>query len=192
MRASPISLLSPMEPSHSISAIISRRRAPWRRLSEPDSSSFEQSACPWPPPRGRTWRERNFSRVWERLQRRAAKEGVRPFPWHWTRHTHISWALEAGGSSSDVASWVGASLATIEAQLSPLRQPVESTAADGRAPPSHRSAPRSSADRAPRLVHQEHRIRRVQRFRHVRRKQLPMALLASLELDFTPNDRHLS
>jgi len=30
-------------------------------------------------------------------------------------HTHISWALEAGESSSDIASWVGALLATIEA-----------------------------------------------------------------------------
>ncbi len=39
---------------------------------------------------------RNFSRIWERLRRRAQAEGIRPLKLHATRHTWASMALESG------------------------------------------------------------------------------------------------
>ena len=53
------------------------------------------------------WDERHFSRVWERLRRRAQREGVRPFKMHATRHTWASFALEAGKSVRWVADQLG-------------------------------------------------------------------------------------
>ena len=64
-------------------------------------------------PTGRFWSERNFSRAWERLRRRFGK--TRPLPFHSTRHTFVTWALEAGRAPKLVAQWVGASTAVIHA-----------------------------------------------------------------------------
>ncbi len=50
----------------------------------------------------RLWDERHFSRVWERLRRRAQKEGVRPFKLHATRHT---WATMASAARKSVR-WI--------------------------------------------------------------------------------------
>jgi integrase len=66
----------------------------------------------FPSPRGKLWAERNFERMWYRLRRRATD--VRPLKLHCTRHTYITWALEAGISPKRVAEWVGASIAVIE------------------------------------------------------------------------------
>jgi len=55
----------------------------------------------------RWWDERHFSRVWERLRRRAQKEGVRPFKLHSTRHTWATFALAAGKSVRWVADQLG-------------------------------------------------------------------------------------
>lgn len=66
-------------------------------------------------PQGRPWLERNFSRTWERLRRRGTKAGIRPLPFHATRHSFVTWALEDGRSVARVARWVGASAAVIHA-----------------------------------------------------------------------------
>jgi integrase len=55
----------------------------------------------------RWWDERHFSRVWERLRRRAQKEGVRPLKLHSTRHTWATFALAAGKSVRWVADQLG-------------------------------------------------------------------------------------
>ena len=55
----------------------------------------------------RWWDERHFSRVWERLRRRAQKEGVRPFKLHAMRHTWATFALGAGKSVRWVADQLG-------------------------------------------------------------------------------------
>ncbi len=55
----------------------------------------------------RWWDERHFSRVWERLRRRAQREGVRPFKLHATRHTWATFALRAGKSIRWVADQLG-------------------------------------------------------------------------------------
>jgi integrase len=55
----------------------------------------------------RWWDEHHFSRVWERLRRRAQKEGVRPFKRHSTRHTWATFALAAGKSVRWVADQLG-------------------------------------------------------------------------------------
>ncbi len=68
----------------------------------------------FPSPTGLFWAERNFSRAWERLREHFAAAQVRSLPWHSTRHTHISWALDAGQPVRRVCEWVGASLETIE------------------------------------------------------------------------------
>jgi len=47
---------------------------------------------------GTAWDARNFSRVWERLRRRAQREGIRPLKLHATRHTWATLALQAGKS----------------------------------------------------------------------------------------------
>jgi integrase len=71
-------------------------------------------------PRGHFWQERNFTRTWERLRRKAGKEGIRPLGFHSTRHTFITWALEAGHSPKRVAEWVGASPHVIHRHYSHL------------------------------------------------------------------------
>ena len=68
----------------------------------------------FPSPRGFLWQERNFERAWYRLRRRAKKAGVRPLPFHCTRHTFITWALQAGTPVKRVSEWVGASVSVIE------------------------------------------------------------------------------
>jgi integrase len=70
----------------------------------------------FPSPTGKFWRERNFNRVFDRLRRRAAKDGIRPLSLHCTRHTFISWALESGKSPKRVSEWVGASAPVIHAR----------------------------------------------------------------------------
>lgn len=45
--------------------------------------------------------------VWRRLRERAAREGVRPLPFHCFRHTFASLALAAGRDPITVASWTG-------------------------------------------------------------------------------------
>jgi integrase len=51
--------------------------------------------------------ERNFSRTWQRVRRRAQKLGVRPLKLHSTRHTYASSALAAGKSLRWVADQLG-------------------------------------------------------------------------------------
>ena len=53
------------------------------------------------------WDERHFSRVWERLRRRAQSKGVRPLKLHSTRHTWATFALQAGKSVRWVADQLG-------------------------------------------------------------------------------------
>jgi len=65
-------------------------------------------------PEGLFWMERNFSRMWERVRRKALPKGVRPLKFHCTRHTFITWALEAGTPVTRIAEWVGASVEVIE------------------------------------------------------------------------------
>jgi len=68
----------------------------------------------FPSPEGLFWMERNFSRMWERVRRKALPKGVRPLKFHCTRHTFITWALEAGTPVTRIAEWVGASVEVIE------------------------------------------------------------------------------
>jgi integrase len=51
--------------------------------------------------------ERNVTRTWERVRRRAQKAGVRPLKLHTTRHTFASLALAAGRSIRWVADQLG-------------------------------------------------------------------------------------
>ena len=51
--------------------------------------------------------ERNFSRRWERLRRRARREGIRALKLHATRHTWATLALQAGKSVRWVADQLG-------------------------------------------------------------------------------------
>ena len=57
--------------------------------------------------RGGNYDERNLHRAWNRLRRRAAKEGVRPLRLHDARHTFASHALAAGKSVRWVAAQLG-------------------------------------------------------------------------------------
>ena len=66
-------------------------------------------------PTGLFWAERNFNRAWEQLRRRFGKK-ARPLNWHSTRHTFITWALEAGHSPKRVSQWVGASTTVIHSR----------------------------------------------------------------------------
>ncbi len=50
---------------------------------------------------------RNLSRVWDRVRRRAQKEGVRPLKLHCTRHTWATMALGAGKSIRWVVDQLG-------------------------------------------------------------------------------------
>ena len=68
-------------------------------------------------PKGRYWQERNFSRAWEALRRRFGKK-ARPLPFHSTRHTFITWALEAGRHPKKVGEWAGVSEAVIYSNYS--------------------------------------------------------------------------
>lgn len=68
----------------------------------------------FPSPRGKPWAERNFSRTWQRLRTRFAKDRVRPLPFHCSRHTFITRALEANVPVTVVAGWVGASPSVIQ------------------------------------------------------------------------------
>lgn len=66
-------------------------------------------------PTGKAWQESNFSDHFRRVRRRALREaGVRPLPLHATRHSFITWALEAAVPVKRVSEWVGASVAVIE------------------------------------------------------------------------------
>jgi integrase len=56
---------------------------------------------------GGSWDERHFSRVWERLRRRARREGIRALKLHATRHTWATLALQAGKSVRWVADQLG-------------------------------------------------------------------------------------
>jgi hypothetical protein len=56
---------------------------------------------------GNALEERNFSREWYRLRRRAEKEGIRPLKLHTTRHTWATFALQAGKSLRWVAEQLG-------------------------------------------------------------------------------------
>ena len=51
--------------------------------------------------------ERNVSRTWQRLRRRAVNEGVRPLTLHAARHTFASLAIESGRSIRFVAEQLG-------------------------------------------------------------------------------------
>ena len=50
---------------------------------------------------------RNFNRLWDRLRRRARREGIRPLKLHATRHTWATLALRAGKSVRWVADQLG-------------------------------------------------------------------------------------
>ena len=73
-----------------------------------------QSDWVFPSSTGLLWHERNFERAWYRLRHRAKKAGVRPLPFHCTRHSFITWQLEGGVPTKRVAEWVGASVRVIE------------------------------------------------------------------------------
>jgi hypothetical protein len=101
------------------------------------SSELSSADSDWvfPSPRGLLWQERNFARAWYRLRHRAKKAGVRPLPFHCTRHTFITWALEAGTPVKRVSEWVGASVSVIEqtyAHVMPQVAPDLSFAGMGR------------------------------------------------------------
>ncbi len=51
--------------------------------------------------------ERNLSRAWYRVRRKAQKEGVRPLKLHTARHTYASMALASGKSVRWVADQLG-------------------------------------------------------------------------------------
>jgi integrase len=68
----------------------------------------------FPSPMGLLYDERNFANAWRRVRARAQKAGVRPLKFHCTRHTFITWALEAGRPAKRVSEWVGASVAVLE------------------------------------------------------------------------------
>jgi integrase len=56
---------------------------------------------------GTAFDERNFSREWYRLRRRAEKHGIRSLKLHATRHTWATLALQAGKSLRWVADQLG-------------------------------------------------------------------------------------
>lgn len=56
---------------------------------------------------GTAWEPRNVTRIWDRVRRRAQKEGVRPLKLHCARHTWATLALRAGKSVRWVADQLG-------------------------------------------------------------------------------------
>jgi hypothetical protein len=48
------------------------------------------------------------------IENRQLPKGARPLKFHCTRHTFITWALEAGTPVTRIAEWVGASVKVIE------------------------------------------------------------------------------
>ncbi len=97
-------------------AMLRGQRRPARLVSETRRRTVRRSAeWVFPSPRGKLWNEHNLERAWLRLRERARKQGVRPLPLHSTRHTFVTWALEAGTPAKRVAEWVGASVAVLEA-----------------------------------------------------------------------------
>jgi len=54
-----------------------------------------------------SWDDQHFSRVWERLRRRAHAAGIRPLRLQCTRHSWATWALCAGKSVRWVADVLG-------------------------------------------------------------------------------------
>jgi integrase len=98
----------------------------------------------FPSPRGLYWTERNFTRAWERLRRRFAKKGVRPLKFHCTRHTFITWALEAGKPVKRVSEWVGATAEVIHKHYSHVLNDddtIDFMGAVPTAPEPHQTAP---------------------------------------------------
>ncbi len=59
------------------------------------------------PEHGGALDERNVTRAWHRLRRKALKQGVRPLRLHDARHTYASLALASGKSVRWVASQLG-------------------------------------------------------------------------------------
>ena len=73
--------------------------------------------CPWvcASPKELLWRERNFSRAFERLRsKHFVRDEIRKLTLHCTRHSFVTWALEAGTPTASVAGWVGCSVRVIE------------------------------------------------------------------------------
>lgn len=68
----------------------------------------------FPAPKGGAWIERNFTRTWMRVRDRAAAKGVRPLPFHCTRHTAISLMLANGVRAKRVSESCGVSLQVLE------------------------------------------------------------------------------
>jgi len=69
--------------------------------------------------------ERNVTRSWHRVRRRAQKAGVRPFKLHAARHTFASLALAAGRSAPWVASQLGHSKPEVTLRFYAHAVPVE-------------------------------------------------------------------
>ena len=73
--------------------------------------------CDWvcPSPNLMLWRERNFSRAFERLRaKHFGLNEIRPLTLHCTRHSFITWALSAGVPTATVSAWTGVSIRVIE------------------------------------------------------------------------------
>jgi hypothetical protein len=69
--------------------------------------------------------ERNVTRCWDRVRRRAQKLGARPLKLHTARHTFASLALNAGRSIRWVADQLGHANPALTLRVSPHALPVE-------------------------------------------------------------------
>jgi integrase len=85
-------------------------------------------ALVFPSPRGNPWGERNFSRTFQRLRKRFSEVQVRPLPFHCTRHTYITWALNSGVPAKVVSDWTGVSVSVIEKHYAHAIQATWNTA----------------------------------------------------------------
>jgi integrase len=101
----------------------------------------------FPSPRGLYWTERNFTRTWERLRRRFTKKGVRLLKFHCTRHTFITWALEAGKPVKRVSEWVGATPAVIHKHYSHILDATRSISSVRFQPHRSRTKPHPERNR---------------------------------------------